>query len=209
MELPESNTVTKTLRLMGEVASLPPMGLKLTKRIPSQAGLGGGSSDAAGLLRGLRMLLPAIVPDRDFLAVAKSVGADVPFFLVGGRALGSGYGDVIEPLPDLESRWLVVAKPEVSCPTPEMYTRLDAFRASGRSAPDHMGHNEFGSIAPQDCVALIWRMHELRLGPIDLCGSGSAVFGFAKSEGEAERCAGSLGGTAVRTLGRDESLAIR
>jgi 4-diphosphocytidyl-2-C-methyl-D-erythritol kinase len=198
--------VTRALRLMQEVATLPPLGLRLIKRIPAQAGLGGGSSDAAGLLRALRKLLPSTVPDRDFLSVARSVGADVPYFLAGGRALGTGYGDVVSTLPDDEPRWLVISKPDVSCSTPEMYSRLDAFRASGGV---WKSGNDFEAVAPAECLNLIESFKQAGLGPVGLCGSGSAVYGFADSRAEAERCSGAIkGGIAVRTLNRLESLAI-
>ena len=212
MELPPDNSVTHALRLMREVATLPPIGLKLTKRIPAQAGLGGGSSDAAGLLRILRKLLPESVPSRDFFAVARTVGADVPFFLVGGRAHGSGYGDEMTELPDSETRWLVVTKPNVSCSTPEMYSRLDAIRASDPNKPDHRGwiENDFNVVAPMASLARMERLSTLGLEPVGLCGSGSAVFGFARSLPMAEKCAEGLSSAwAVRTLRREESVAVK
>ena len=211
MELPLDNTLSRTLRLMREVATLPPLGIRLRKRIPAQAGLGGGSSDAAGLLRILRKVLPATVPDRDFLAVAKSVGADVPFFLVGGRAHGTGYGDVVTALPDVEVKWLVVTKPNTSCSTPEMFSALDSFRDSDLNATENGGwiENDFNAVAPMVSLSRLERLSTLGLGPLGLCGSGSAVFGFASSRYEAERCADGLSSAwAVRTLGRDESLAV-
>ena len=210
-DLPADNTVTRALRLMREVATLPPLGIKLVKRIPAQAGLGGGSSDAGGLLRILRRLLPPSVPDRDFLSVAKSVGADAPFFLIGGRARGEGYGDVLTPLPDEEPRWLVVAKPDVSCSTPEMYKALDAIRGAGCLFKSYEGaiENHFHAVAPPASMTLLESMSAEGLRPVGLCGSGSAVFGFAASEAEAVRVASSVKGSwAIRTLGRAESLVV-
>ena len=78
--------------------------VRVTKRIPSQAGLGGGSSDAAAALLGLGRFwrLPATL---DFLApVAATLGADVPFFLIGGAALGLGRGELLYPLVNLPRR---------------------------------------------------------------------------------------------------------
>jgi len=202
-ELPEENTVTKGLRLMREVATLPPLGIRLVKRIPSEAGLGGGSSDAGGLLRILRKLLPSTVPDREFLAVARSVGADVPFFLVGGRARGEGYGDVLTALEDEPTRWLVVVKPPVSCSTPEMYAALDAVARGGSAS------NDFEQVAPAECSRLISALSLAGLAPVGLCGSGSAVYGFARSEAEAGEVARRYPGSwDVRTLSRAESLAV-
>ena len=80
----------------------PPMGARITirKRIPTQAGLGGGSSDAAATLAGLHRLWRKPIAPRALVSLAATLGADVPFFLVGGAALGLGRGDEIYPLID-------------------------------------------------------------------------------------------------------------
>ena len=91
---------------------LPPLQIALTKRIPAEAGLGGGSTDAAGLIRAARSMLPDHCSEQFAREVAAAVGADVPFFLVGGRAKGTGYGETVEPLADGPCRWLLIVKPE-------------------------------------------------------------------------------------------------
>jgi 4-diphosphocytidyl-2-C-methyl-D-erythritol kinase len=210
MNLPESNTLAKTLRLMREVASLPVFGMRLTKRIPARAGLGGGSSDAAGLLRILREILPGVVPDRDFMAVARSVGADVPFFLVGGRATGVGYGDIVTAQPDQETHWLVLISPGIDCSTPEMYALLDAQRQVRLEYEDRRWiENDFHAVAPPQCLELMQQLAEAGCHPVGLSGSGSSVFGFADSEAEARHIAELIKGSqVVRTLGREESLKV-
>jgi 4-diphosphocytidyl-2-C-methyl-D-erythritol kinase len=212
VDLPPENTVTRALRLMREVATLPPLGVKLIKRIPAQAGLGGGSSDAAGLLRVLRKLLPVSVPERDFIMVAKSVGADVPFFLVGGRAAGSGYGDVVTALPDGDTRWLVVVKPDHGCSTPEMYATLDRVRAAGgRMFGIAKGwiENDFLLATNSYFLDQISELSMTGLEPVGLCGSGSGYFGFANMESQARQVAARFPcAWAVPTLGRAESLAV-
>jgi len=104
------NLVLKALALTGRAAHV-----QLTKRIPSEGGLGGGSADAAAVLRWAGMTDSAI---------ASTLGADVPFCLVGGRARVTGVGDLIEPLP-FEPRTFTLLTPPVRCPTPAVYRAWD------------------------------------------------------------------------------------
>ena len=115
--LPPDNTVLKALRLYRELIPVPPLRMRLEKNIPALTGLGGGSSDAAGLLRALaRLSSPA--PRPEFVHdVAAAVGKDVPFFLVGGRARGEGYGERLAALPDRDRAWFLVVRPEADCST--------------------------------------------------------------------------------------------
>src|SRR5687767_12387865 len=85
--------------------------VRLDKRIPSEAGLGGGSADAAATLRALSTLWNLNFDSIGLSSVARSVGADVPFFLVGGAAYGSGRGDDLLPLADIRPFHVVLAKP--------------------------------------------------------------------------------------------------
>lgn len=104
----------------------PTAGVRITlrKRIPLGGGLGGGSSNAATVLRGLATLFRVRPDGAAVWAVARSLGADVPYFLVGGTALGVGRGDEIVPLPELPEQevWLLV--PPVAIPTAEIYAAL-------------------------------------------------------------------------------------
>jgi 4-diphosphocytidyl-2-C-methyl-D-erythritol kinase len=99
--------------------------IALAKRIPHGAGLGGGSSDAATVLRALARLLPGRRTPADLQALAARLGSDVPFFLRGGLQLGHGRGEVLEPLPDLPPRPVTVLMPEaVTLPTPAVFAAL-------------------------------------------------------------------------------------
>ena len=210
--LPTDNTVAKALRLVAEVVSVPPLRVVLRKTIPAQSGLGGGSSDAAGLLRAVRALMGRGVTDRELREVALAVGADVPFFLVGGRARGEGYGERLTPLEDAPTEWLALAMPDVRCPTPEMYRRLDDLSYPWREFPegDELS-NDFERVAPCECLDLIERLDALGAKGAGLSGSGSAVFGRFSSQEEAETAVERLKGEgaswayAARTLGRKES----
>jgi len=107
---PFDNLVTSAAQLAGIQ-----IGAQLTKRIPAGAGLGGGSADAAAVLRWAGF---------HDVEQAASVGADVAFCLVGGRAMVSGIGEIVEPLPFAEVTFTVIT-PAVHCSTPEVYRRWD------------------------------------------------------------------------------------
>jgi len=187
-DLPQENTLTKTLRLVGESAALPAIRIDLEKRIPVQSGLGGGSSNAAGLLRILQNVFPEALPDHFMMEVAFSVGADVPFFLVGGTATGEGYGEQLTPLPDSEGQHVVIVQPEAKVSTPEAYRQLDTkqrewagFDQAGR------GINDFELTAPVVCHEVKNQLIELGAQLSMLSGSGSAVFGlFGSNERAAD-----------------------
>lgn len=104
--------------------------LRLTKNIPAQAGLGGGSADAAAVLRGLALLWQKkeglAVPGSALAAMAQSLGADVAFCLQGGAARGRGRGDVLEQLPTAPAWWVVLARPPVGLGTADVYKAWDS-----------------------------------------------------------------------------------
>ena len=105
-----ANLVRRALAAVGRAAHV-----RLHKQVPAGAGLGGGSADAAAVLRW------AGCAD---MAVAASIGADVPFCVVGGRARVTGVGEVVEPLPVVE-RTFTLLVPPVAAPTPEVYRAWD------------------------------------------------------------------------------------
>ena len=101
--------------------------LTLHKRVAAGAGLGGGSSDAGAVLRGLASLLPGAVPPQALERIALALGADVPFFLDPRPAFVTGIGERREPVPELGSLWLVLAHPGVPLATAEVFRAFDAF----------------------------------------------------------------------------------
>lgn len=194
-DLPTENTVTKALRLVRELVFVPPLRIQLHKQIPAESGLGGGSSDAAGLLRAVQRTTSV---SESFLAdVASAVGKDVPFFLIGGRAKAEGYGERLTPLPDAEKDWFVVVRPrDVACPTKAAYARLDEMEYPFHDFPEGDDvYNDFERVAP--CESLDYLETLMSYGARDalLCGSGSAVFGRFSAEMEARQ--------AVRRLNED------
>jgi 4-diphosphocytidyl-2-C-methyl-D-erythritol kinase len=182
--------------------------LHLDKRIPSQAGLGGGSSDAAAVLRGVSRLIAPDLGASELRGLAAGLGSDVPFFLIGGTAVARGRGEMLTPLPDLPRFWLVVVKPEESVSTGWAYGALDA-------VPDRQSHrgtkrleealrqgdwgrtvafqsNDFELPVFERYPALAWLHDELRMAgalTAHLCGSGAALYGVAEDEAAAHRIA--------------------
>jgi len=160
----------------------------LEKRIPSQAGMGGGSSDAASCLLALQRLWGVRLPAQELHAVALSLGADVPFFLSGGHAWVEGIGEKITPLVLPSARFVVVKPPAglstrdiFSAPALKRDTRtatIQGFAASASGPVFEFGHNDLQPVAqamcPQISQALNWLKAQHLQGR--MTGSGSAVF---------------------------------
>lgn len=214
--LPPENTITRALRLIREFGDVPPLEIELKKRIPLEAGLGGGSSDAAGLLRVVNRVAPAPFAREILHEVACAVGSDVPFFLVGGRALGEGYGERLTPLDDEPCVWLVIAKPrEVGTSTPEAYRALDQIERPYDSDSDLVDwRNDFELVMPDESKAAMASLRSAGARRSLLSGSGSAVFGEFTSQCEASQAATTLALESdldtwvAPTLSRAESLKI-
>jgi 4-diphosphocytidyl-2-C-methyl-D-erythritol kinase len=98
--------------------------IELRKNVPVQAGLGGGSSDAAAVLTALNRLWRLHYPVARLEQLGAELGSDVPFFVRGGSALVEGRGERVSPLPDAEALWLLLVKPAVDVPTGEVFRRL-------------------------------------------------------------------------------------
>ena len=125
----ESNLVLRAARLLhARIAGARGRGarLRLDKGIPAGAGLGGGSSDAAGALMLLNELWSLRLGSAALERLAADLGSDVPFFLFGGTALGTGRGATIEPLPPIGERAVLLGCPPFALSTPEVYRALQA-----------------------------------------------------------------------------------
>jgi 4-diphosphocytidyl-2-C-methyl-D-erythritol kinase len=190
--------------------------VRVVKRIPSRAGLGGGSSDAAAALVALNRVWGIDASPGDLAPVAAALGADVPFFLMGGTALGVGRGEHLYPLEDLSPRYVVLALPGFGVSTADAYRWLAADRrASGASragrAAVWAGWPEVLSRGRNDLEAPVERRHAAirrirgRLGRAGaetarMSGSGSAVFGLFRAEGPARRAAAGLAVAGARVI---------
>lgn len=102
--------------------------IKIKKRIPVAAGLGGGSSDAAAVIVALNELYNTKLDDEDLIKIAEKVGSDVPFFIKGGTQLAEGRGTILTPLPDLPECAFLIIKDGYKFSTGEMYRRFDSMQ---------------------------------------------------------------------------------
>lgn len=210
--IPEQNTVTKALRLLSEVVSLPPLQISVEKHIPAESGLGGGSSNAAAVLRAAQVIAGVTIPMGELKGIAEAIGMDVPFFLVGGRARAEGYGQVVTPLPDAEPSWFLIARPEIGCGTAEAYRRLDEQTYAWRGFPvEDEVYNDFERVAPCECLDLIELLLARGARDAALSGSGSAVFGRFNDRNSAESARSQISAETTarlwiaRSLSRSES----
>jgi len=183
--------------------------IQLKKTIPAGRGLGGGSSDAAAALLGYLWLTGKKLATSRLIEIAASLGADVPFFLFGGRALGVSKGDEIYPLPDILKQYLLVVSPKtIHVPTPDAYRWLEAKPLGLTKSRENPKLWEFcaqcwstqGSGLSNDFERPVFRRHTrldrikrelLQRGAAEasLAGSGSAVFGVFPSPAMARRAA--------------------
>ena len=184
--------------------------IELKKTIPAGRGLGGGSSDAAAALLGFLRLTKKKLPAGRLMGIAASLGADVPFFLYGGRALGVNRGDEIYPLPDIPKKHILVVSPkDIHVPTPEAFRWVKAKPLATLTKlsvnPKLWGFcalcwSEQGSDLSNDFERPVFQQHArldqikralLQRGAAEasLAGSGSAVFGVFPSPAMARRAA--------------------
>jgi 4-diphosphocytidyl-2-C-methyl-D-erythritol kinase len=189
----------------GEIGFRGGVHASLEKRIPVARGLGGGSSDAAAALIGLLRLTKKTVPLDRLMEIAAGLGADVPFFLFGGRALAVNRGDEIYPLPDAPKRTILVVSPKgISVSTKDAYEWVSS-ELTNRPKPPSIWRfcalcwSRQGSVA-NDFEGPVFSRHP-RLGEIRdallkrgaaeaaLAGSGSAVFGIFRNPAQARRTA--------------------
>lgn len=173
--------------------------IKLDKAIPSQAGLGGGSADAAAALVGLNTLWGARKSRRELMGMGAHLGSDVPFFLQGGTALGTGRGEDLYPVDDVERMGVIVIKPSFGVSTADAYRWLDVDRGATGSVPPappapgsqpvEVGWPSRSVRLVNDLMAPVVQRHPAVREMVEAClaagavaaqmsGSGSAVFGL-------------------------------
>ncbi|MBV8531470.1 MAG: 4-(cytidine 5'-diphospho)-2-C-methyl-D-erythritol kinase [Candidatus Eremiobacteraeota bacterium] len=194
----EDNLVVAAVRALGEIQTVR---VRLRKRIPVQAGLGGGSSDAAAVLQAAMRGAFGPQQRRDWLQIARALGSDVPFFLAGTAALVEGTGERVTPAGAIPRWHLLILKPPAAISTAGAYRELDRFerplrpRAGSVSLAmlealqradflrvESLLHNDFHDIAASQSVEITKALAALaRAGASNalLAGSGSSVFTLA------------------------------
>ena len=135
----EENTVYKAWALLWEASGHElPVRIRLHKKIPAGAGLGGGSADAAAVLVGMNELFDLGLRTEDLRRLGARIGADVPFCVSGGTALGEGVVDVLTPLPAPPAHHLLLAKPDRSADTGGIYRAYDGRAGRGGASAEQV-----------------------------------------------------------------------
>jgi 4-diphosphocytidyl-2-C-methyl-D-erythritol kinase len=217
--LDEENLVWKAAAALwtalGRAGTIRDAVIQIDKQIPVQAGLGGGSADAAAALVALARLWGG-APVTLLREIGGTIGADVPFFLSGGTALGLGRGEEIYPLVDLPPHGVVIVRPPFGVSTAEAYAWYDEDREAGvreKREPQQLpvpwpsrAAQMINDLEPpvmrrhQEIGALKTQLRELGAMAAAMSGSGSAVFGLFTGRAAAER--------AVKPLSRNGAKAF-
>ncbi|MGE0133848.1 MAG: 4-(cytidine 5'-diphospho)-2-C-methyl-D-erythritol kinase [Dehalococcoidia bacterium] len=231
---PDDDLAGRAARALADAAGREPaVRIEVTKRIPSPAGLGGGSSDAAAVLRGLNALWGLDWPLERLAEVAATVGSDVPFFLHCGAARCTGRGEVVQPLRDLKPLRLLVLVPPVGALqnktarrygalTPHDFTdghrswRLSQRLTRGAPPPTNDLVNVFESVVERTDAELVAHYASYRAAgapQLHLCGAGPAVYVFVREGArvaDLRRGFEALGAAVfeARTLPRAAALAV-
>ena len=188
--------------------------IAITKHVPVCAGMAGGSSDAAAVLRALNQLEGSPFSPEELAHVGEGVGSDVPYCVLGGTALAEGRGEVLTPLAPLPRCTVVVCKPNFSISTPELFRQIDSVRL--RHHPDTDGmlaaleagdlggvarrvYNVFEDVLPPRLRAEVAAIRQLLVGHgalgAGMSGTGPTVFGLFDCAAGAERARRELGET--------------
>ena len=185
--------------------------IHLGKRIPTEAGLGGGSSNAAVALLGLAFLWKLKISKDELCALGARLGADVPFFFTGGTALGTGLGEQVAPLTEVSAAHLLIVTPDAKMATAEAYRELNAralTKADGDTilpisrADEHFA-DSFPDALHNDFERVVFRLKpEIERAKNSLVlkgarralmtGSGSSIFGIFENQETQERAARAL-----------------
>ena len=204
----ETNLAARAALLFRRETGLGPEGgvITLVKRIPVCGGYGGGSSDAAAVLRIMNRISGSPLSWTELEELSLPLGADVPFCVRGGTALAEGKGEKLTPLPDFSGRSLVLCRPDFSCSTPQLFKAID--RRKLRLRPDVAGmiraveagdtgeaarrfFNVFEEVLPKKQQDAVREIKDLLLGSgalgAAMTGSGSGVFGLFPDALKAEK----------------------
>lgn len=203
----ETNIVYKAAVRFFEGAKIPKSGvhIEIKKTIPTQAGLGGGSSDGAAVLVGLNRMFEAGLKPKELCAIGERVGADVPFCINGGTQYGTGTGTTLEKIRSMPRANIVICKPDdVSVSTKEAYAKVDERPAKVAEYSKYLIRTIYSGDLRNFCATLYNDFEEaLQIPQVAeikklmflnkakgalMSGSGSAVYGIFSSERRANKC---------------------
>ncbi len=180
----------------------PGIHIHIDKNIPNEAGMGGGSTNAAGVLKLLNGYFKTQMDDEKLMKIAAATGADTPFFIKGKLCLVEGIGEIVKPLPPLPSHYIVCAKGNKGVSTPEAYRQIDLLENTVHHNKSeilkHINDSDISGLMPLclntfentdipddiDAIKKIMKKHRT-LGTM-MTGSGAAVFGIFKDYTDAD-----------------------
>ncbi len=191
IEVPKGkdNLIVKTASFLQKTYQIKKgVHIRLEKHIPVSAGLGGGSSNAAATLKGLNLLWQMNIPKQKLLSLASELGSDVPFFLIGGMCIGEGRGEILTPIHNSPSFWVVIIKPKISVSTQWAYEKLELTNIENMDKMKNNLYNRFESCVIPKFPEIGEKKKELESFGLSalMSGSGSAVFGITEEKEKAE-----------------------
>lgn len=213
--LPEDgrNHAYQAAKLMKQIGNVKTgVHIFIEKFIPVSAGLGGGSTDAAAVLRALNRLWKLNLSVAELLQIANQIGSDVPYSLVGGTALVKGRGEIIEPLPAVPQCWVILAKPAISVSTRKMFSRLQVeklqYEPNAPRVIQALENHDFDALMQATGNSLEQvtfkyypllnklknKMIQFGAEGVTMSGSGPTVIGFTQIQSRGQRICNSLRG---------------
>jgi 4-diphosphocytidyl-2-C-methyl-D-erythritol kinase len=227
--IPDNLVLRAARSLLAHTGGTGRIEMRLTKRIPMGAGMGGGSSDAAAVLLALPVLAGWRVSMDDLVRIGAELGSDVPFFLLGGAAVALGRGTELYPLPDMPARRVLVVAPDIHVSTPEAYRELargsngkltEAQRiqyiGSFQSRVWRLGNslsagavgaqveNDFeGVVFPRhpQLKSILKNLQKSGADPARMTGSGSALFGVFTTQNQVRQAQAAIAALRPRPAG--------
>ena len=196
----ESNIAYKAAKLFFKKSGIESgASVFIDKRIPMQAGMAGGSADAAAVLYGLNRIFEEPFSEEELCSIGAECGADVPFSILGGTKLSEGFGEKLSPAPEMPDCWIVIVKPDFSMSTPESYKYYDEHGLFSLEHPDkqkilvNLEENNLSEVCKnlynvlehtvENPVIVEIKSEMLKYGAMGsmMTGSGTAVFGIFDS----------------------------
>lgn len=202
----EDNIAYKAAKLMLDSFKIDRgLDIYISKQIPSAAGLGGGSSDGAAVMFGIKYMYDIDVDLDTLISMGSVIGADIPFCILGGTALAEGIGEKLTPLPSIDKFWLIIVKPNINISTGEIYGRIQVDNIVNRPdnnrfiqalySGDLEGMAKYGSNVLEGVSASLYpiiydiKSDIRKAGAVYtlMSGSGPSVFGVFKTRDEAKK----------------------
>jgi len=191
----EDNIIWKAWAHLRGLMALPFVSVQLEKNLPMASGIGGGSADAAAMLRGLLRLVGAMLNEAQVAELA-AIGADVPACFVGKPCLMEGIGEKISVLTEQLPPALVLVNPLLPCATAQVFKAMGLQPGDMRPAParaEWRNDMTVAAIQTQPAISnVLSALHKTELFPVLMSGSGATCFGIARSFEEAEATAAQL-----------------